>query len=104
MPQPLGVEWRVSVELRKPEQAGTVTHVELPLATAPWKAQLAFYWILPEDGGVDYVVTQIRILSDEHGLLAECSRYDKIDEILPFPVGACSGRMGEEMIGATFFR
>jgi hypothetical protein len=63
-----------------------------------------FYWSFPRDQTRPYVVTQSVLAHDEYGLVAECNRYDFIESLQPFPVGICSGRMGERQFGVTMKR
>jgi hypothetical protein len=101
LPQAFGTPWTVNLELKKPSIWGTSTSKSVTLKQETWTVLLTFYWIYPPAPEKDYVATQIRMTHSQFGLVLECSRYDFLESLNGFPVGACSGRMGSQQIGLT---
>ena len=50
-----------------------------------------------------YAVTQLKLVDEEAGVIAECSRYDAASALSFLPPGSCSGRVDSKMIGVSLF-
>ena len=68
-----------------------------------WIVDLMMIWVNPTNDAKDpaYLVTQTSLREAKLGVVAECSRYDGVDEIHFLPPGSCSGRSGDQMFGVS---
>lgn len=103
LPQPLGITWPARFEIIKPTQPNTTTSTVQVYKQGPWSLHVSMFWKQPLNER-DYLVTQMRLTHLNQGLVAECSRYDFIENIGGFVTGSCSGRIGNDQFGVTTHR
>jgi hypothetical protein len=112
LPEPSGVFWNIDTTLRAPSGADAPGVTRTYVENGPWSVSLTFFWVKPGQAGsgspglapAEYLVTQTALRHETMGLLAECTRYDRPEQVSPFPVGACSGAREDRQFGVSLLR
>lgn len=102
LPQPIGVAWAISGEMKRPSEPGRLTQLKHTQESSPFRVDMTLFWARPLDvTKPDYIVTQIRLTHETAGFLAECSRYNAAELANALAIGSCSGPLEGEQVGVS---
>lgn len=101
LPQPFGQTWNLSLEFEPFTEQGARIIADTTLQQANWTVEILMLWVNPPEGATPYITTQIRLSEHVLGLIAECSRFDGINDFKFLPPGSCAGRNGDKTYGVS---
>lgn len=103
LPEALAAPQPARVEFQAPTAPGNHLVAEQTYLFKDWTVVLSVYWVNPPPSASasPYVVTQIKLSEKLLGALAECSRYDGVEELKFLPPGSCAGRDGAMLYGVS---